>query len=239
MAETTEKHPDDATRRFLRSLFSEYYAKQAKFFIPALEKREFGIGNIKKIDARHLNFSNEQEFRNYLVTNTPFFVSHSAAYYERPGATPQDRKGWLGADLIFDLDLHAEGKYGVYSVLDKVKQDVIRLRDEFLVGDFGIAKNETAIVFSGNRGYHIHIRDKAYWDLGPEERRELGDYINGIGLDYTKFFTEEEIPGRKFSKIMGPKPTDYGYRGRFARAVVKLIERSQPYFRTLRKNRNS
>lgn len=231
-----DKGPDEATKRLLRGLFSEYYAKKAEFSIPSLEKREFGIGNVKKIDARHLCFGNEHEFRNYLITNTPLFVSHSAAYYERPGATPQDRKGWLGADLIFDLDLHAEGKYGVYAVLGRVRQDVIRLVEDFLAGDFGIAKKEMAIVFSGNRGYHVHIRDAAYHDLGPEERRELGDYINGIGLDYTRFFNEEEIPGRRIAKVMGPKPTDYGYRGRFAKAVVKAIENEPKKISTIFSN---
>ncbi|MFA6530487.1 MAG: DNA primase small subunit domain-containing protein, partial [Candidatus Micrarchaeia archaeon] len=153
-------------------------------------------------------------------------VSHSAAYYERPGATPIEKKGWLGADLIFDLDLHAEGKYGVYAVLDQVKSDTIRLLEEFLIEDFGISKSETITVFSGNRGYHIHVRDRAYHSLGIEERREIADYVNGTGLNYLNFFEEQEVPGRKLTKKIGPKPSDFGYRGRFARAAVKALEQT-------------
>jgi len=216
---------EDKERRLALQKFSEYYAQRAEFHIPSLEKREFGIGNVKKIDARHLSFASERDFRGYLVTNTPFFVSHSAAYYELPGATPIEKKGWQGADLIFDLDLHAEGKYGVYAILDKAKDDLIRLVEDFLVSDFGISKTEMATVFSGNRGYHIHVRDKAYLDLGVEERREIVDYVNGNGLNYLDFFTEEEVPGRKLTRKMGPKPDDFGYRGRFARAVVKTLEK--------------
>lgn len=216
---------DEKVKRFAVGKISEYYANTAKFAIPSLEKREFGIGNIKKIDARHLSFNSEQEFRGYLVSNTPLFVSHSAAFYERPGATPIDKKGWLGAELIFDLDLHAEGKYGVYSILDKVRDDAINLVEKFLVDDFGVDRKNIIIVFSGNRGYHIHVRDSDYFDLGIEERREIADYINGTGLNYRNFFEEHEIPGRKITKKVGPKPSDHGYRGRFARAVIEKLEK--------------
>ena len=71
----------------VKKIFSEYY-EGAQFPIPGIEKREFGFGNVKKIDARHLNFASEGEFRRYLVTNTPMFVSHSTAYYDFPAATP-------------------------------------------------------------------------------------------------------------------------------------------------------
>ncbi len=216
---------DEQVMRFAIQKISDYYQHNAKFAIPSLEKREFGVGNIKKIDSRHLSFNSEQEFRNYLVSNTPLFVSHSAAFYERPGATPIDKKGWLGAELIFDLDLHAEGKDGVYPILDRVREDAIRLVEEFLVEDFGVDRKNIIIVFSGNRGYHIHVRDSAYFDLGIEERREIADYINGTGLNYRNFFEEIEVPGRKITKKMGPKPSDYGYRGRFAKAVIEKLEK--------------
>jgi DNA primase small subunit len=216
---------EDRDKRFVLAKFAEYYGKRAVFRIPSIDQREFGIGNIKKIDARHMAFGSEPEFRNYLSSNTPLFVSHSAAYYERPAATPMENKGLKGADLIFDLDLHAEGKYGVYALIGKVKGDAIALMENFLAEDFGISKSEMLLVFSGNRGYHIHVRDKAYQDLGTEERRELVDYISGAGLNYLNFFTEEEIPGRKLTRIIGPKPDDPGYRGRFARAVIEKLNR--------------
>jgi DNA primase small subunit len=227
---------DDKVKRFAIGKISEYYATTAKFAIPSLEKREFGIGNIKKIDARHLCFNSEQEFRGYLVSNTPLFVSHSAAFYERPGATPIDKKGWLGAELIFDLDLHADGKYGVYAILDKVREDAINLVEKFLVDDFGVDRKNIIIVFSGNRGYHIHVRDPDYFDLGIEERREIADYINGTGLNYRNFFEEIEIPGRKLTKKVGPKPSDHGYRGRFARAVIEKLEKEPKTISTVFSN---
>ncbi len=171
-----------------RKIFANYY-ERAEFRIPAIEQREFGVGNMKKIDARHLNFANAGEFRKYLCNNTPLFVSHSTSYYEFPGASPMVKKCWRGADLVFDLDIHAEGKFGAYAELPRVKEDVMRLVDDFILGDFGIKKEHVVVVFSGNRGYHVHVRDPAFIPLGGEERRELVDYIMGQGLDYTNFFT--------------------------------------------------
>lgn len=203
--------------------FRKYY-QTAEFDILQIEKREFGIGNIKKIDARHLAFDSTEAFRSHLINNTPLYVSHSTAYYKYPGATPIEKKIWTGADLVFDLDMHAEGKYEVYGKLGKVKEDAIRLVEDFITADFGVDKKELLIVFSGNRGYHVHIRDKNFLDLGSDERRELVDYIRGAGLNYRNFFEEDsKVKG----KINGPKPSDYGYLGKFANAVIKTLN-SEP-----------
>ncbi len=201
-----------------KKAFAEYYST-AELRIPSIERREFGVGNQKKIDARHLNFANAQEFRNYLCNNTPLFVSHSTAYYDYPGATPMAKKGWRGADLVFDLDIHAEGKYGAYAHLPRVREDAARLARDFILNDFGIRREHVAVVFSGNRGYHIHVRDPAFLPLGSEERRELVDYIMGQGLDYTQFFSHDGKPAR----LIGPRPDEGGYRGRFARGVLALL----------------
>ena len=207
---------------FALQIFRKYY-QNAELDILQIEKREFGIGNVKKIDARHLSFDTTDAFRSYMMNNTPLFVSHSTAYYKYPGATPIEKKGWNGADVVFDLDIHAEGKYAVYAKLEEVKKDAIKLIEEFLLGDFGIPKNELLIVFSGNRGYHVHVRDRNFIGLESDERRELIDYVRGAGLNYRNFFESEEIKKNVF-KITGPKPTDYGYRGRFARAVITALD---------------
>jgi DNA primase small subunit len=148
------------------------------------------------------------------------FVSHSAAYYEFPGATPMQKKRWKGADLIFDLDIHAEGKYGPYVKLDEVKEDLERLVNDFILNDFGIKKEHILIVFSGNRGYHVHVRDPAYLGLGGDERRELVDYIMGQGLNYLDFFPQIK---KSSEKLLGPRPDEGGYRGRFAKRTIELV----------------
>jgi len=208
---------NERDRQLTTKIFAAYY-ESAEFMIPAIERREFGIGNVKKIDSRHLAFSSTAEFRKYLCTNTPFFVSHSTAYYEFPGATPIQKKQWKGADLIFDLDIHAEGKYGAYAKLNDAKRDVIRLVEDFIKRDFGC--KDVTVVFSGNRGYHVHVRDSAFLSLGGEERRELVDYITGNGVNYLDFFTFSDS---KPKKLLGPRPDEAGYRGRMARGTIGLL----------------
>ncbi|HLC69071.1 MAG TPA: DNA primase small subunit domain-containing protein, partial [Candidatus Bilamarchaeaceae archaeon] len=204
-------------------IFSRYYA-QARLEILQPAQREFGMGNIKKIDHRHMAFPGLKELQAYLANNPPLFVSHSTAYYRYPEATPIEKKEWLGADVVFDLDLHAEEKFGIYRRLDSVKQDTLRLMEEFLLRDFGLEKKDLLVVFSGNRGYHVHIRHKDFLPIGSNERKELVDYIRGLGLNYEGFFTREEIK-RGMVKLLGPRPTEDGYRGRFARAVILRVEK--------------
>jgi len=212
-------------RKFAISKFADYYSN-ADFRIKSIERREFGVGNSKKIDSRHLAFRTIPEFRAYLISNTPLFVSHSASYYHFPGATPIEKKQRIGADLIFDLDIHAEGKYAVYSKLDEAKEDVLRLLEEFIFSDFGISKDNVLVVFSGNRGYHVHITDEEYLILGGDERREIVIYIKGEGLNYGNFFEWEEVARHK--KLFGPNPDEGGYRGRIARLIAEKPELLSP-----------
>ena len=205
-------------RKWVLTIFSEYY-KKTIFDIPKIEQREFGVGFEKKIDSRHLSFDSEQQLKNYLINNTPFFISHSTAYYSFPATTPIDKKQWLGADLVFDLDIHSDTKYGVYTKLEQVKQDSIRLSEEFLQDDFGFSKQEIIYVFSGNRGYHIHVRNKAVFDLKSKERREIVDYIRGVGLNYKNFFYKDEI-----GRIIGPNQDSTGYKGRILKKTLELLD---------------
>ncbi len=210
-----------AETEFVKGVLADYYSG-AELNIKSIEKREFGVGYRKKIDARHLSFPNLQEFRKYLVSNVPLFVSHSASYYEFPGATPIEKKSRLGADLIFDLDIHSEGKYSAYAKWEEVREDTARLVSDFLVSDFGIQKSRLLVAFSGNRGYHVHVRGTAFEKLGSDERKEIVDYIGGAGLDYLTFFPPQRSGKRE--KLVGPRPDESGYRGRFARETVSLLE---------------
>jgi len=57
----------------------------------------------ERIMLRHKGFRNIDEVRSYVKQITPSDIYYSGAYYERPEAE-MDLKGWLGADLIFDID---------------------------------------------------------------------------------------------------------------------------------------
>lgn len=216
----------DRGLRFVLGRFSQYYAN-ASFSIPEIEKREFGAGIEKKIDARHMGFGNEQEFRSFLVNNTPLYVSHSVAYYQLPKATPMEKKGWLGSDLVFDLDFETESKYLSKVDFENIRADTVRLIEEFVIPDLGVPESKIAVNFSGNRGFHVHVHDERFRMLRGDERKELIEYVKGMGLKYESFFSQKEAGrsgGRAVFREVGPIPTGTGYAGKFAKKVVQMLE---------------
>lgn len=89
---------------WLKGLLRKYYASHLITPPYDIKKREFGFGNIKKIDARHLGFDSVQEMNQYLRNNTPLYFSGSISEYALPAAQPMEKKQWLGSDLIYEFD---------------------------------------------------------------------------------------------------------------------------------------
>ncbi|MCX8205964.1 MAG: DNA primase catalytic subunit PriS [Candidatus Micrarchaeota archaeon] len=211
--------PFSPEREFLRAEFKGYYEKNAPDYPYMVEQREFGFGVEKKIDFRHKRFGTNDELRNYLITNVPFYVSYSVARYAAPEAKPMASKMMLGSDLVFDIDVHGctqhDDKFICNECLGRAKEQVVRLIEEFLIPDLGIAKKEIAINFSGNRGYHVHVLDARYLDLDGKARLELVNYLNGVGLD-AGIFCEQS-----------PKVDSPAWFGRIARCIQKRLENGE------------
>ncbi|WP_337862058.1 DNA primase small subunit domain-containing protein [Nitrososphaera sp.] len=53
---------------------------------------------------------------------------------------------------------------------------------EFLTGDLGIDKGRVNVYFSGNNGFHFHIKDDSYRPLDSQARSDLVGYLAGVGL---------------------------------------------------------
>ena len=213
--------------KFLRNLFSDYYRK-GEITVREPQKREFGFGGWeKKIEFRHIGVKNEAELRAKLVNEAPLYVSHSVAYYEYPDARPMPKKNWLSSDLVFDLDADGSacnktcGKFTCEKCMDGVKQDAVKLIEEFLLPDFGFSRGDISVNFSGSRGYHIHVVSEEISQLGREGRREIADYVTGTGLEFSRLFWND---GKKF---LGPTPTQGGFGGKFANAFIKKLENEE------------
>ena len=174
---------DNLTKTFLEQKLTEYYSN-CKLFTPReIERREWAFVSVNALPNflmnRHLSFSNEIELKGYLIKNPPLHAFFSSAYYEKPDADKMDEKGWLKADLIFDIDADHIPK----GSLEKAKKQVIRLYD-ILEEDFGC--KDMQIVFSGSRGYHIHVYDEEFLSLDSRERKELVDYFQLKSLSFNK-----------------------------------------------------
>ncbi|MDW7727168.1 MAG: DNA primase catalytic subunit PriS [Candidatus Methanoperedens sp.] len=175
------------TKNFLRKRFQDYYNSSDLAMPHDFIRREWGFIFFDQMPEvvmrRHKAFSSGGEAAEYIRGMVPAHLYHSAAYYEYPGAGTMKEKQWQGADLIFDLDAdHLPQVPRSYAeMLDNVKNETMKLLD-FLLDDFGFTEDVISIVFSGGRGYHIHVHDPKVLSLESAERREIVDYVSGTGL---------------------------------------------------------
>jgi DNA primase small subunit len=202
-----------ATLEFLRQKFSGYYRKDPVIPPSSLTQREWGFVRFDLSGEtrmrRHIGFGSRQEVDEYIRSMVPAHIYYSSAYYVTPGAPTMDGKQWTGADLIFDLDADhiVRGPYDV--MLSRVKEETWKLLS-MLTEELGFSDRLIEVVFSGGRGYHIHIKDLAIRGWGSQERRELIDYVCGIGVD----------PGTALS-VRTPSPR--GWRRRYIAAMIDYL----------------
>ena len=134
---------------------------------------------------RHRGFSDKSELLHYLHHKAPHSCFHSTAYYNDPSERKMVDKGWMGADLIFDLDgdhLPGVSDTDFPKMIELVQEQAWRLWSEFLEAEFGFREEYAQITFSGHRGFHIHVRDPSYLQLDSNARRQLVNYIRGEGV---------------------------------------------------------
>jgi len=134
---------------------------------------------------RHQSLYDLGDVDTFFADNAPRHAYFSAARYDDPGASTMSQKGWRSADLVFDLDAdHLPGvdpdATSYPEMLAECKQALLRLLD-FLEDDFSF--DDLTVVFSGGRGYHVHVRDESVRELDSEARREVVDYVRAIDLD--------------------------------------------------------
>lgn len=211
---------------FVHRMFRDYYTRDCSLngSLSVIEKREFGFALFEGWMLRHKSFKHSDELKEFLQSSVPSDAYCSCAYYEDPEAD-MDRKGWLGADLVFDIDadhiptpcdkVHDKWVCGVCGVtgkgftptkcpvcggekfevstwpcevcLDSAKKETVKLLG-MLVEDFGFSGKEMRVFFSGHRGYHVQVESEAVKTLGAIARKEIVDYVSGLGLDVDVFF---------------------------------------------------
>jgi DNA primase small subunit len=204
-----------ATLEVLRQRFYEYFQRGYVIPPPSLEEREWGFiffdpayPEIRM--CRHMAFGGPRELEDYLRAMVPAHAFHSAAYYARPGAPTMAEKGWAGADLIFDLDADHLMRGPYHLMLARVKEETVKLLS-MLTGELGFDSRHLQVVFSGGRGYHIHVRDPTVRQWGSQERREMIDYVCGTGID-PKVMLEKK------------KGEASGWRLRYQEALLSYLE---------------
>ncbi|HIQ56200.1 MAG TPA: DNA primase catalytic subunit PriS [Pyrodictium sp.] len=235
----------DKTKRFLRHLFRSYYLKNSVWLPRDFSMREFAYQPWdSNTYRRHLAFRTVNEVHRLLSTVAPRHVYYSSAKYECPDEPDMDRKGWLGADLIFDIDAdHLPVCQSKVIELTAANGERIELIDEecvryaafealklydVLVYELGIPKHDIKIEFSGNRGFHITV----YLDIGDMwakassvERREIINYLKAVDLLDETLNPSIDVKRRKRIIHIVPTAAMGGLRGRLGRIAVLIAEK--------------
>jgi len=245
---------------FIRDKFAEFYEEKASEIKPpsSISQREFGFFTFKEnIVIRHKGFATADALRTFIKQIVPSHAYYSAAYYKMP-EEKMDSKGWLGADLYFDIDadhiptecgkIHdvwfcrdcgfegkgivpqecpscggkkfEEQKWPCEVCLESAKYEAIKLLD-FLIEDFGFSPQEIEVSFSGHRGYHVHVESEEIRELDSVARKEIVDYITGVGLEPTYHGLQGST--YRSAMISGPNLDENGWRGRIARGTHEFL----------------
>jgi DNA primase small subunit len=246
----------EASREFVYQKFTDYY-RDPFTVIPATsmpEQREFAYLMFKeRFMVRHKRFAEFKSLRVALAEIVPSDVYHSCAYYENPDFD-MDKKGWLGADLVFDIDadhiptncdkIHDEftcTKCGFSGrglipetcpacettkfesktwpcelCIQSARDETVKLID-ILENDFGFSQDDLHVYFSGHRGYHVHIENETVRSLDAMARKEIVDYVIGLGI---KLF---ENKGKKASADNKFRLHNFGWNRRLKTGIKTFL----------------
>jgi DNA primase small subunit len=202
----------DELKKFLCELIpSDVYYSSAYYEDPAAtemsEKSWMGADLVFDIDADHIPTPCGKVHDRWVCGNCGF---------PGKGVTPEkcpscggqkiDAKAWICEEC-----------------LEATKKETRKLLD-FLMDDFGFSTKEVGVYFSGHRGYHVHVEDEAVRGLDQLARKEIVDYIVGIGLD-ASFHGMKETS----TMLTGPNLSDAGWNGRIARGTYEVLTNSSPH----------
>lgn len=223
---------NERTRAYLRGRFGDYYRRVGIEPPPRANEREWGYvpwtEGPGETYVRHNSLLELGELSEFLARERPRHVYFSAGAYDDPGAKTMEAKGWRSSDLIFDLDADhlpdtsPEDSYA--GMLRACKEALFRLLD-FLEDDFAFENLE--VVFSGSRGYHVHVRDEEVRQLDSDGRREIVDYVRGIGLEFDALVEEETVGGtvgRESPATNRYLPADGGWGKRIYERLYDVME---------------
>ncbi len=246
---------DARTINYLRSLFRTYYSRHgSRLLLPSdIAAREVAaqLWGVKGY-VRHLAFSDKNSIVRWASDKAPRHFYYSSAVYRYPSMQDMEAKGWIGADLIFDIDAdHLPGcedkvvevvdeKIGVKAsfapneCIERAAWETLKLYD-ILVYELGFEKGRIRVEFSGHRGFHVHVDCKGLdecFTSDSQVRREITDYIRGASLDPALILSDlgnvaSGGRGRRKTRILPlpPRVTDGGVRGRIARIAAKIAKR--------------
>ena len=225
---------NERTRAYLSGRFGDYYRRIDIEGPPASNEREWGHIPFTPGDGttmvRHqswLDIAGGGSITEYLARERPRHVYHSVGRYDDPDASRMGVKGWRGADLVFDLDAdHLPGvdpETTSYAEMLAACKEALYTLLEFLEADFGF--RDPTVVFSGGRGYHVHVRADRVQQLGRDQRDEIVEYVRGPDIEFEDLLRTETVEGLGLKNPTQKRllPTEGGWGARVHRHLLDLV----------------
>ena len=112
----------------------------------------------------------------------------------------------------------------------QAKEETLKLLEKltFIGPDVGIEPGNVNVFFSGHRGYHVHVISRELSVLTEDGRKEIVDYVLGLGFDPEFHLKVKQVSSLTNSNIMGttqliggPRAEDSGWRRKIAMGVYE------------------
>jgi DNA primase small subunit len=107
--------------------------------------------------------------------------------------------------------------------IQSARDEAAKLLD-ILEKDFGFAQNEVRVFFSGHRGYHVHVESEVVRSLDAMARKEIVDYVTGLGLSILDKEDREEGRRRKRTPAKKFNLHNFGWNRRLKTGMQRFLE---------------
>ena len=167
---------------------------------------------------RHKAFSDVEGVRQFITQRPMHSCFYSTAYWHKPYELKMVEKDWIGADLIFDLDgdhLPGVTDRDFPAMIEVIQEQAHTLWNDYLEPEFGFDEKYLQVTFSGHRGFHLHYRDPALFQLDSEARREIVSHIRGEDVDVKSSISRYHLGDRT------------GWASRINRGMEEVVKKLQ------------
>lgn len=189
-------------REFLgKSIPSDVYRSTAYYEYPEADmsqKEWIGADLVFDIDADHIISPCNKIHDKWICTSCNF---------EGKGITP-DTCPICGNKKISIKSWPCE------TCLNYSKEETKKLLD-FLLTDFGFASTEIHVFFSGHRGYHVHVETDTVKKLDTIARKEIVDYVTGLGVPLSNKKRKSSFPDTYLS--------NFGWQKRLKTGLISFL----------------